>query len=290
MADRSVNDVRAFWETSPLWSGESKHKPGTKEFFEEHRAAVIQDGFAGRLDERIFPCAVNREAVLDLGCGPGFWTVELSMRGSRNVTAADITYRALELTRIRCALYGIRVSTAQQNAERMSFADGAFSHVNCQGVIHHTPDTIACVAEIARVLRPGGTASISVYFHNLLLRNWHRFSWLGSVLSAAGAKLRGRGREGIFLEKDPTEIVRLFDGENNPIGKSYSRAAFLAILERFFTVEETFVHFFPARTLPLRLPSPLHRWLDAHVGFLIYANVTKRVHMGGSATARGSLR
>jgi len=34
---KKINEVRQFWETNPLWTGESQYKPGTKDFFEEHR-------------------------------------------------------------------------------------------------------------------------------------------------------------------------------------------------------------------------------------------------------------
>ena len=54
-----------------------------REYFDEHRRVIIEDGFAGRLDERLVPDEAHKDAVLDLGCGPGFWTVELGRRGCR---------------------------------------------------------------------------------------------------------------------------------------------------------------------------------------------------------------
>jgi hypothetical protein len=47
------------------------------------------------------------------------------------------------------------------------------------------------------------------------------------------------------------------------------------MLHVHFEVEETFLHFFPARSLPFRLPRFLHRWLDRHTGFLIFARLRK---------------
>jgi len=183
---KTVDDVRTFWERNPLWSGESLHPLGSKEYFEEHRRVCIDDGFAGRMDERVFPDDAHRDAVLDLGCGPGFWTVELGRRGCKGLVAADLTQSALVLAAQRCAIFGIQAEFSQQNAESMTFDSGTFSHVNCQGVIHHTPNTEACVAEIARVLRPGGTASVSVYYRNLILRSWPVLGWSGKLLSPAG--------------------------------------------------------------------------------------------------------
>jgi SAM-dependent methyltransferase len=273
-----LEQVRSFWNDNPLWTGESAHAPGSVEFFEEHRRVYIADCFAGEFDLRFLPPprrAGQQMRILDLGCGIGFWVAEFAMRGLSNLTAADLTPAALEIARKRLAVYDLMAELREENAERLSFADGSFDHVNCQGVIHHTPDTPQAVAEIARVLRPGGTASLSVYYRNPILRLWPYLRWLGWLLAKLGGGLKGRGRESIFLERDVDEIVRLYDGASNPIGKSYSRAQFVAMLDRHFQVEETYLHFFPARALPFRLPRRLHRWLDRHLGFMIYATVRK---------------
>jgi SAM-dependent methyltransferase len=272
---KSVEDVREFWENNPLFTGESRFQTGSREYFDEHAGVVVEDGFAGEIDERIFPARGAVGEVLDLGCGPGFWTAELAKRGF-TVTAADLTKAALELTRVRCEALGFSAKLSLQNAEQMSFPDAMFVHVNCQGVIHHTPDTEACVREIARVLIPGGTASISVYYKNIFLRGWPLFSWAGRMIGMLGGTLKGRGREGIYQLRDVDEIVRLYDGRGNPIGKCFTRKQFISMLDPYFTVLETYLHFFPARTLPLRLPKWLHRLLDRRAGFLIYAKVVKR--------------
>ena len=87
--------------------------------------------------------------------------------------------------------------------------------------------------------------------------------------------MKGRGRENIFSEGYVDEIVRLYDGKDNPIGKSYSRAQFVSMLEKHFEVVETYLHFFPARALPFGIPRALHRWLDRRLGFMIYATLRR---------------
>lgn len=273
---KNLEDVRQFWEKNPLWDGETSHQPGTKEFFEEHRQVVINDCLAGKFDDRLLPAESNRTKVLDLGCGPGFWTVELSLRGCTEITAADLTKKAIELTGQRCDLYGITAELSIQNAEALTFEDKSFNHVNCQGVIHHTPDTESCVREIARVLKDNGTASISVYYRNIFIKAWPLFKYPSKLLSKRGGKLQGRGREQIFAHDNVDEIVRFFDGAENPIGKAFSRRAFIDMLEPYFHVDKTFLHFFPARALPFQVPARMHRFLDKNYGFMIYANLRKR--------------
>ena len=79
----------------------------------------------------------------------------------------------------------------------------------------------------------------------------------------------------MFLEKDVDQIVRLYDGPENPIGKSNLKKQFVKMLQQHFIVEETYLHVFPARALPFRVPDALHRWLDKNLGFMIYASVRK---------------
>jgi len=77
--------------------------------------------------------------------------------------AADLTRNALTLTEKRLSAYGVIAELSIQNAENMTFKNSEFSHVNCLGVIHHSPNPASCIKEIARVLGAKGTACISVY-------------------------------------------------------------------------------------------------------------------------------
>ena len=110
--------------------------------------------------------------------------------------------------------------------------------MNCQGVIDHTPNTNQCIKEFHRILKPGGTASVSVYYKNILLKAWPYLSLVGKVLENLGGGMKGRGRDKIFSEKNPDEIVRIYDGIENPIGKSYSKGEFVLMLEPYFQIEE----------------------------------------------------
>lgn len=275
--NKTLNNVKDFWEANPLWSGESKFEPGSFEYFQEHRNVVINDCFAGELDPETLPDKYHRKKVLDLGCGPGFWLIELSRLDCEEIVGADLTNNALALAQKRCRMYEVNnVSFSQQNAECLSFSGGEFDHVNCQGVIHHTPETEKAIAEIARVLKVGGTANISVYYKNIFLRNWQMVKWIGKLINLLGGGLRGRGRENIFSTSSVDEIVRLYDGSENPIGKSYTKREYFAMLSPWFDVEDTFLHFFPARACPIKIPKILHRFLDKRLGFMIYAKLRKK--------------
>lgn len=272
----NIEDVRKFWNSNPLWTGESRLTPGTEEFFKEHRQIIIDDCFAGELDLKTLPVPAQRRKVLDLGCGIGFWTIELALLNCTELHSADLTSQALDLTKKRLHYYKLDSKLHNENAEKLSFSTGTYSHVNCQGVIHHTPNTESCVAEIARVLEQNGTASISVYYKNVFLKLWPILRIFGLLFSYMGARLKGRGREHIFRLKNVNEIVRFYDGSENPIGKAYSKEMFIQMLEPHFVVKETYLHFFPARSLPFKINKRLHGFLDKHFGFMIYATVVKK--------------
>jgi len=261
---------------NPLFKGESSFVEGSAEYFKEHRKVVIEDCFAGCLDKRLFP-KIKDGIILDLGCGPGFWTVEMQSSYSPIIMySSDLTYNALLLTKKRLEMHNLCSRFIQANAEELPFQSESFDYVNCQGVIHHTPKTENCVKEIARILKPEGKAMISIYYKNSVLRNWRKIKFVGRLLMKAGAKMKGRGRDSIFSIDDENEIIRLYDGIENPIGKAYTRNDFTKFLLPFFKIKKIFYHLFPARAFPFKIPKYFHRILDKKLPFMIYAELIKR--------------
>ncbi len=274
----TIEEVKQFWESNPLFSGESQYEVGTPEFFQEHRQVYVDDVFAGRFPENdLIPLFQEGAKVLDLGCGAGFWTTEiLRRREGVKVWAGDLTKAAIDLTAKRLSLQGLDADLSIQNAERMDFPDYFFDHVNCQGVLHHTPRPDLAIEEIARVLKRKGTANISLYYRNVFLRNWHLLRPLGTLMAKFGAALKGRGREKIFEEKDVDALTRLYDGEDNPIGTSYDMEGCKALVGAHFDIGKSFLFFFPARSLPFSLPKKMHRFMSKNFGFMVHLHLVKK--------------
>jgi 2-polyprenyl-3-methyl-5-hydroxy-6-metoxy-1,4-benzoquinol methylase len=230
MGDTITKDeVRAFWQQNPLMVGELELDPFSRAFFEAHERIYREEMFPGTgFPDSFFPIPAGSR-VLDVGCGPGIWTRELARRGYR-VSAIDLTAAAVEMTRRSLDLFGLKAEVQQADAENLPFPDGSFDAVVSHGVIHHTPDTERCVAEIARVLHPGGIAVVSVYYRNVVLRSPTLTKLAGVVLGGI-VSLPGRGRSNFLRSGDPDEIVRLYDGSGNPLGKAYTNPEF----KRMFT-------------------------------------------------------
>ena len=91
--------------------------------------------------------------VLELGCGTGYFTSELVKTGAR-ITAIDISPELLELARRQVPEEN--ATFVIENAYATSFAGGCFDSVVGSSVLHHL-DVDRALAEIFRVLKPGGT-------------------------------------------------------------------------------------------------------------------------------------
>jgi ubiquinone/menaquinone biosynthesis C-methylase UbiE len=95
--------------------------------------------------------------ALEIGPGAGVMTVALAERGF-TVHAADTTPRLLDVARERVAAAGVapRVRLLLADAQRLPFAGHGFSLVVALGVLPWLPSASPAIAEIARLLRPGG--------------------------------------------------------------------------------------------------------------------------------------
>jgi len=109
------------------------------------------------------------DRLLDLGCGGGRHAFEAARRGAR-VVAMD-TDRA-ELDRV-AAVFAAMAEAGEipdgasgialaGDATRIPFPDGSFDAVIAAEVLEHLPADQAAMNEIARILRPGGTAAVTV--------------------------------------------------------------------------------------------------------------------------------
>jgi ubiquinone/menaquinone biosynthesis C-methylase UbiE len=103
----------------------------------------------------------GRERVLDVGCGPGATALAFAERVA-SVVALDLTPAMLAQARRLAADRGLaNVRFECGNAERLPFPDASFDLVTSRLAAHHVSDPAAMVAEVARVLAPGGVFLLS---------------------------------------------------------------------------------------------------------------------------------
>ncbi len=138
------------------------------EYADESRLRRRAAGYAGagtRDDARIplvdAVVAATPRRVLAVGCGWGELAEWIARETGAEVVAIDLSPRMVELASER----GIDASVA--DVQQLPFADGTFDVVVAAWMLYHVPDLDRGLADIARVLRPGGTlvASTNSRFH-----------------------------------------------------------------------------------------------------------------------------
>jgi 2-polyprenyl-6-hydroxyphenyl methylase/3-demethylubiquinone-9 3-methyltransferase len=93
--------------------------------------------------------------LLDLGAGGGVLAEALAGRG-HSVTALDPSLPSVQAGRAHGGAAGSGVRYLGGRGEQLPFPDRSFDAVVCMEVLEHVDEPAAVVAEVARVLRPGG--------------------------------------------------------------------------------------------------------------------------------------
>jgi len=109
------------------------------------------------------------DRVLDMGCGAGRHAFEMYRRGG-DVIAFDQDADELSDVLVLFAAmreagevpHGAEADVKQGDALSLPFADGEFDRVVAAEVLEHIPADTDAIAELARVLRPGGTMAVTV--------------------------------------------------------------------------------------------------------------------------------
>jgi ubiquinone/menaquinone biosynthesis C-methylase UbiE len=100
------------------------------------------------------------DAVLDCGCGMGFYLRALTTIGKGAFYGIDGDTKALAFARE--ALAGRGVLLVDGDILHLPYADASFDKVLMTEVLEHLPDDHQGLAEIHRVLKPGGTLALTV--------------------------------------------------------------------------------------------------------------------------------
>ena len=167
-------------------------------------------------------------SILEVGSGAGGHSALFARHGAR-VTSVDLTLSRVRSTRAKFELMdGLESGTAalQCDAENLPFANGSFDIVYSNGVLHHTPNTEAAIAEVHRVLKPAGRAVLMLYCRS----SWHY--WVNLFLCVG--LLQGRA----FRDPDWLGRATEWGGKNvqtreNPVTRCYTRRQVFELLRLF---------------------------------------------------------
>lgn len=175
MSTNSIGRVRSFWEDHVNNEYYTQHERGSASYFEEIEQRRYKYHYhLPELFARIKSHGTHNKRLLEIGCGIGIDTFQLAKLGFSEVVGADLTETAIQIASERAQkdrITNARFTTA--NAESLDFESGSFDAVYSFGVIHHTEGIDRAVAEIHRVLAPGGRAYVMIYHSRSLVAAVH---------------------------------------------------------------------------------------------------------------------
>lgn len=250
-----TQQVRAYWEGTPCGTipeivGEAD--PLSRDWFERveaHRYAV--EPFIHSIAQFT---RYRGKRVLEVGVGAGTDHLQWARAGAE-CHGVDLTEAAIRITRARLAEYGLASQLQRLNAEQLPYPDASFDLVYSWGVIHHAESPERVIAEIRRVLKPGGQ------FIGML---YSRRSLVGLRLWLKNALLAGRPwrslADVIWHHMESTGTRAYTEAELRAMFGSYSSAHTIALLTPYDTA---------------RLPLWLARLLPNSLGWFIAVRATR---------------
>jgi ubiquinone/menaquinone biosynthesis C-methylase UbiE len=224
-------DIRAWW--GDLY--EQLYGPTDRSLTPEIMEALLsetEDLFhrRGLLPVVEMPLASLRgKTVLEIGPGGGAHSCLFKRHGAL-VTAVDLTPERALSTAFKLSLVkGGEGRAFNADAENLPFADDSFDFVYSNGVLHHSADTARTLAEVRRVLKPGGRAVLMLYSRHSAV------FWCNIVP-------RGLFSGEMFRWPEPEWIGRVTEGKpkfgqtRNPFTRVYSEAELRRALAGFEVV------------------------------------------------------
>ncbi|HZA60214.1 MAG TPA: class I SAM-dependent methyltransferase [Actinomycetota bacterium] len=125
---------------------------------------LVLGSFYARIAADVAAVALDRGRVLDVGCGPGRLSIRLARQHGLDVTGVDLDPSMIERARANADRPGDgnerRPSFLVGDVASLAFPDGSFDLVVTTLSMHHWADPTTGLAEIGRVLRPGGRAIV----------------------------------------------------------------------------------------------------------------------------------
>jgi SAM-dependent methyltransferase len=142
--------------------------------------------------------ALPGRRILDLGSGMGGTSVALGLAGAVPL-AFEYNRAYCDIIRLRAGRYDLGLPVVNGAGEQLPFGDASFDLVIAWDVVEHVQNPALLLAELARVLRPGGRVLLTV-INRFAFRDPHYhlplLNWLPRPLAEAIIERRGRSKSG----------------------------------------------------------------------------------------------
>ena len=131
--------------------------------------------------------AAPHAGVLEIAPGPGFLSIEMARLGLQ-VRAVDISKTFVEIARSNAATASVAAQFEQGNASALPLESASVNFVVCRAAFKNFSEPVKALAEMRRVLRPGGTALLMDMRRDTSVAEIRRYveslgvSWLNRIL------------------------------------------------------------------------------------------------------------
>jgi SAM-dependent methyltransferase len=161
------------------------------------RNAAGYEQFMGRWSQKLAPLFIDfagvadGEKILDVGCGTGSLTLALAKAADLAKIAA-IDYSPVFVEELIRRNTSPRIDVRQADACALPFESGTFDRALALLVLHYVPETGKAVAEMRRVVRPGGVVAAAVWDHLGGMPGMRMMIDTVAALGEGGRQLRNR--------------------------------------------------------------------------------------------------
>jgi ubiquinone/menaquinone biosynthesis C-methylase UbiE len=188
MNNPGKESIQQYWDEHIHDLAIATHPIGSPGFFQE-LAEYRYDKLAYLVELFTLPL-FQAKRLLEVGCGVGLDLICLARSGSI-VDGIDISPVAIDLAKKNFAYHDLQANLAVMDGEEMEYRDSTFDIVYAHGVLQYTADDNRMVAEILRVLKPGGQAVMMFY---------NKHSWLNAL----------SGLTNVGLEHEDAPVLRKY--------------------------------------------------------------------------------
>ena len=287
--------IKQFWNEQPVGSNFVAYEEG-KAFYERYDEFRYRT--EGHILKELDALDVKDKSLLEIGLGQGADSMQLINRGAI-YHGIDLTEESVRRVKERFQLFDKHYREVQvANAEQIPYSDNYFDLVYSHGVIHHSPRIESIVAEIYRVLKPGGQAVIMLYHKHSY--NYHisisvlrrmglmmllPFPFLAKIVSRlTGESVERINRHRYHLKKVGLSyfkmknfIHRSTDGPDNVYATVWTAGTAKKLFHQFKDIR-TNVHFLNERHLlglQYLLPGTLKKAMAHRYGWHLWIKATK---------------
>lgn len=202
--------------------------------------------------------------VLEIGIGQGADHFMFAKAGAR-LSGIDLTEKHCRMTRAFLSFFGCSSNLQRADACELPFRDESFDHIYSCGVLLLIKNIDRAIAEIHRVLRPGGTVTVMVY-NKRSIHYWVKTRlYYGWVLSED----RSIGRQAVNdWCTDGPGYLRVFYYRPKELKK---------LLLCFSDIRYETSCLTPEQVPEIGLPHDprTRKWLERHFGFFLWVKATK---------------